>query len=215
MTGRLVNSSPTVNGKDGEETPTSSPGCCHHKRNSNGGGGGDVDEEEEEEDAGETTMVLTCEGNITDPNLSTKLECLMHRLQHLTQCERAPRVHVVEPWNSVRVTFSIPREAARRLNLLAQAGEPALRSLGILSVQVQGDQASLVRLPAMYQLTIMAITNITILTKLCSIELLILNQCQAFSMANRSLRVRQLCSHIALLWCAVPPVPCFTIDLHM
>ncbi|XP_018010261.1 mucin-4 isoform X2 [Hyalella azteca] len=146
MTGRLVNSSPTVNGKDGEETPTSSPGCCHHKRNSNGGGGGDVDEEEEEEDAGETTMVLTCEGNITDPNLSTKLECLMHRLQHLTQCERAPRVHVVEPWNSVRVTFSIPREAARRLNLLAQAGEPALRSLGILSVQVQGDQVISLRL---------------------------------------------------------------------
>lgn len=58
---------------------------CNSGNHSTSGETGGVETEEEEEDAGETTMVLTCEGNITDPNLSTKLECLMHRLQHLTQ----------------------------------------------------------------------------------------------------------------------------------
>ena len=53
--------------------------------------------------------------------------------------KRDLQVKKIEPWNSVKVTFTIPREAAGRLRHLAQAGNAVLRQMGVLSVQIQGD----------------------------------------------------------------------------
>ena len=49
-----------------------------------------------------------------------------------------------EPWNSVKITFDLPTEAAQRLSELAELArrgdDTTLRQLGILSLQVQGGQ---------------------------------------------------------------------------
>lgn len=49
----------------------------------------------------------------------------------------------MEPWNSVRVTFKIPREAATRLKQLAQQGNSTLRELGVLAVKIENQNISL------------------------------------------------------------------------
>lgn len=87
------------------------------------------------------TTVLTCEGDIQDPSFPHRLESLVGKLNRLISEEKEPFcVEKVEPWNSVRVTFTIPWEAALRLRQLAQQGDQVLRDLGILSVQIEGDQ---------------------------------------------------------------------------
>ncbi|XP_031359172.1 uncharacterized protein LOC116182768 isoform X1 [Photinus pyralis] len=90
------------------------------------------------------TTVVTCEGDLCDPTFSKRLDRVLGSLQDIL----GGKVYVckLEPWNSVRVTLSIPREAAIRLRHLASEGSQQLRALGILSVQVEGDQVISLRL---------------------------------------------------------------------
>ncbi|XP_076341346.1 uncharacterized protein LOC143241924 [Tachypleus tridentatus] len=97
------------------------------------------------------TTVLTCEGDVEDPAFPYRLHYLVCKLQTLISDEEKPfQVTKVEPWNSVRVTFSIPRGAAQRLRQLAQRGDHVLRELGILSVQIEGDQVITLTLAGRY-----------------------------------------------------------------
>ncbi|XP_066580892.1 serine-rich adhesin for platelets-like isoform X2 [Prorops nasuta] len=92
--------------------------------------------------------VVTCEGDLGDPEFPHKFQIIVDRLKTLLHKENGDvlKVNKVEPWNSVRVTFSIPREAALRLRELAAQGSPTLTQLGILSVQVEGDQVISLRI---------------------------------------------------------------------
>lgn len=91
-----------------------------------------------------TTAVMTCEGDLTDPAFPVRLERALGDLERLLRCR--VRVRKLEPWNSVRVTLSISRDAALQLRALAREGPQQLRALGILSVQVEGDQVISLRL---------------------------------------------------------------------
>ncbi|CAG0912761.1 unnamed protein product [Notodromas monacha] len=85
--------------------------------------------------------VVVCEGNIHDPNFVNRFPGIVRKLKCiLCKGRKSLQVRKVEPWNSVKVTMMIPPEAAIQLRRLAQQGSSALRELGILSVQVQGDQ---------------------------------------------------------------------------
>lgn len=99
------------------------------------------------------TTIVTCEGDLGDPDFPAKFEQILNRLRKLV-CEDDTSdklcVCKLEPWNSVRVTLAIPREAALRLRQLASEGSQQLRALGILSVQVEGDQVISLRLAGMF-----------------------------------------------------------------
>lgn len=53
----------------------------------------------------------------------------------------------VQPWNSVKVTLDIPKEAADRLRLLALQGNVRLMDLGILSVEIVGQSNAILLNP--------------------------------------------------------------------
>jgi len=100
------------------------------------------------ESSGKRVAVLTCKGDMDDPCFPARLHFLVCKLHQLIyEDERGGQdfeVTKVEPWNSVRVTFNMPEDAARRLRSLAAKGDDTLRQLGILSVQVEGGQVCMV-----------------------------------------------------------------------
>ena len=78
------------------------------------------------------------------------ITCQIHqyRTTQLLNHNDADEINVVkcEPWNSVKITFDLPTEAAQRLSELAELArrgdDTTLRQLGILSLQVQGGQVN-------------------------------------------------------------------------
>lgn len=90
----------------------------------------------------DSTIFVAFKGNIDDKDFKWKLDTILENVPNLLCMESSKlKVQKVEPWNSVRVTFNIPREAAERLRILAQSNNQQLRDLGILSVQIEGEGA--------------------------------------------------------------------------
>ncbi|KAI5700248.1 hypothetical protein M8J75_016586 [Diaphorina citri] len=96
--------------------------------------------------------VLTCEGDLSDPHFPLQFKKILANLKQLLFKGGTEGINLrkVEPWNSVRVTFTIPKEAAVRLRQLAQQGNATLLQLGILSVQVEGDEVISLRMANRY-----------------------------------------------------------------
>ncbi|NXX16134.1 NCOA6 protein, partial [Podargus strigoides] len=100
------------------------------------------DELKQEAAPEDSTIFVAFEGNIGDRDFEQKLDIIMENVPGLLHMESNKlKLQKIEPWNSVRVTFNIPREAAERLRILAQNNNQQLRDLGILSVQIEGEGA--------------------------------------------------------------------------
>uniref|UniRef100_UPI00398EB416 nuclear receptor coactivator 6 isoform X3 n=1 Tax=Pristiophorus japonicus TaxID=55135 RepID=UPI00398EB416 len=86
------------------------------------------------------TVRIAFKGNMKDVDFVNKLDMIINNMPCLLEMDSEKlKLEKVEPWNSVRVTFNIPREAAERLRLMAQNNNQQLRDLGILSVQIEGE----------------------------------------------------------------------------
>eukprot|EP00092_Neocalanus_flemingeri_P003325 GFUD01003562.1.p1 GENE.GFUD01003562.1~~GFUD01003562.1.p1 ORF type:complete len:1769 (+),score=395.07 GFUD01003562.1:157-5463(+) len=88
---------------------------------------------------GKIQAVLTCQGDIEDPEFPERCQKMFDKLSQVLQNDELD-VTKCEPWNSVKVTFNIPKDAAEKLAKLAEAGDEVLRELGILSLQMEGGQ---------------------------------------------------------------------------
>ncbi|XP_035200204.1 nuclear receptor coactivator 6 isoform X5 [Oxyura jamaicensis] len=90
----------------------------------------------------DSTIFVAFKGDIGDRDFEQKLSVILENVPGLLHMESNQlKLQKIEPWNSVRVTFNIPREAAERLRILAQNNNQQLRDLGILSVQIEGEGA--------------------------------------------------------------------------
>ncbi|KFQ18008.1 Nuclear receptor coactivator 6, partial [Merops nubicus] len=100
------------------------------------------DELKQEAAPEDSTIFVAFQGNIGDRDFEQKLDTILENVPGLLHMEsKQLKLQKIEPWNSVRVTFNIPREAAERLRILAQSNNQQLRDLGILSVQIEGEGA--------------------------------------------------------------------------
>ncbi|XP_064377437.1 nuclear receptor coactivator 6 isoform X1 [Dromaius novaehollandiae] len=100
------------------------------------------DELKQETAPEDSTIFVAFKGNIGDRDFEQKLSIILENVPGLLHMESSKlKLQKIEPWNSVRVTFNIPREAAERLRILAQNNNQQLRDLGILSVQIEGEGA--------------------------------------------------------------------------
>ncbi|XP_069608028.1 nuclear receptor coactivator 6 isoform X1 [Ranitomeya imitator] len=141
MTHTAMDSEKCLDPGDTQERPFS-PETNHEGDNDSG-----IEDELRAEDNG-STIFVAFKGDIGDIDLQGKLENILQGVPHLISMESNQlKLRKVEPWNSVRVTFNIPREAAERLRLLAQGNNQQLRDLGILSVQIEGEGAINLVLP--------------------------------------------------------------------
>lgn len=136
---------------------------------------------------------LTCEGNLNDTNFPNKLRTIITKLKIiLLNGKNLIKVTKVEPWNSVRVTLNLSDDAAQQLRQLAEHGDSTLRNIGILSVQVDGQQV----ISLTNTSDVNRNNNVTATSNTCMIDS---NQNDAFTIENHIGREKD--SHLV-----IPPV---------
>ncbi|CAF3410321.1 unnamed protein product [Rotaria sp. Silwood1] len=88
---------------------------------------------------------LVCKTDYLDPKLKDKLYEIRNKLRQILHIGRRRfALKKIQPWNSIKVTFDIPKEAADRLRLLAIEGNVRLIELGILSIEIIGQSNTIV-----------------------------------------------------------------------